>query len=256
MVPANGEHRFEPEVNPAALLFHQSVYTVHSAVRVSCAATQQAVDGLPTWSISTAYQGSLLALRALLGLCGIAYLELEGCFFLMDTFPSARKGKRKKSRAVLRASTNEVQLMKVQRMEHRHWWLVFQRILRTSAGLFDCWWVPFDSGLAHCTTQTLSKHRNELHYHGIWFYDDLFDELVCETFGRFDAAACKELVDRLNDENGSDGALILNQTLLAISIGMLRDLAKDSRRVEPEVDVIERTIRRFSNRIISTWSKP
>ena len=253
MVGPNGEHRFEPEVNPAAHVFHESIFSVHTAVRVSCTAAQQAADGLPTWAISTAYQGSMLALRALLGFCGIAYLEIEGCYFLMDALPSAKKGKRKKRPPVQSDSINEVQLIKVARMEHRHWWLVFRRLLRTSADLFSCWHYPFDHALSQCEPSVLSRHRNELHYRGAWFYDDLFNKLVLESFGRFDTEGCEEVVDKLQEENGSDGTLFLNQILLGISIAMLRDLATVSRRVEPEIELIDRTIRQFTNDIVSTW---
>ena len=53
-VAPQGEYRFEPEVNPAAHLFHESLFTLHTALRVTCAATQQATQGLPTWSVSIA----------------------------------------------------------------------------------------------------------------------------------------------------------------------------------------------------------
>lgn len=256
LVPATGEYRFEPEVNPAAAVFHQSVFAVHAAVRVSCAATKQATDGLPTWSISTAYHASMLALRALVGLCGIAYMVTDGVPLLMDALPSARKGERKRRRPVLSASINEVQLIKVERMEHRHWWLVFQRLLRSSANLFDRWPYPIDAELARCNAGVMSRHRNDLHYRGAWYYDDLFDDVVFGSFGQFDTEACDEVVGRLEEESGSDGILILNQILLGISVAMLRDLAKDSQRIRPEVDVIDRTIRRFTNGIISTWFQP
>ena len=252
-----GEHRFEPDVHPASHLFHEAVFTVHMAVRVSCAAAQQATDGLPTWSISTAYHGSMLALRGLLGLCGIAYLETEGRYFLMDAFPSARKGTRQKrrrqSQPILSASTNEVQLIRVPRMENRHWWLVFQRLLRTSAALFSRWSYPFDTRLSRCKAQVVSRHRNKLHYRGVWYYEDLFEKVIFDSFGQFDAEGCQTVVDKLQEENGSDGTLMLNQILLGISIAMLRDLAGVSRRVEPEIKVIDHTIQQFTNDIVSTW---
>lgn len=253
LLEAEGEHRFEPEVNPAPHLFHETVFAVHTAVRVSCEAAKQAADGLPTWSISTAHHASMFALRALFGLCGIAYLDTAGCYLLMDTFPSAKKGKRSRRRPVLNVFNNEVQLIKVPRMEHRHWWLLFQRLLRTSEGLFSRWSYPLDAALAHCNAQVLSRHRNELHYRGAWFFEDLFDQLEWTSFGRFEPEACRGIVGKLEERNGSDGTLILNQVLLGITIAMLRDLARDSRRVEPEVRVIDRTIRRFENAVVSTW---
>lgn len=244
-VAVNGEHRFQPEVHPASHLFHETVFAVHRALRVSCAATQQAADGLPTWSISTAHHGSLIALQALLGFCGITYLEIEGRYFLMDVFPSAKKGERKRGSNLV-ASSDEVQLIRIQRMGHRHWWLVLQRLLRTAANDFDCW-QPFDPLLLSCDAQLLSKQRNELHYRGTWFFDDLFSEQQIDMFGQLDVEGVQEIVHKLHDEGGSDGTLILNHILLENSIAMLRDVADRSRRLYAEVERIDHTIGQFKN---------
>lgn len=248
-----GDHRFVPEFNLAGQLFHESVYTLHTATRVSCAATQQALDGLPTWSISTAYQGSLLALRSLLGFCGIAYLEMSNCYYLMDVLPSDRRSRRRRPRRIHRSLSNEVQLIKIQQMHHTHWWLMFRRMLRTSFDLFSQWRYPFDHALAQCNPSIVSKHRNRLHYRGIWFFDDLFDHLELLSFGRFDSEECQEVADKLQEENGSDGTLFLCLVLLGISIEMVRDLGKDNRLAEAEINLIDRTLQVFGNEIVTTW---
>ena len=242
-VAETGEHRFVPEVHPAPLLFHSSVFAAHRAVRVSCAAWQQVIDGLPTWSLATAHQASMLALQSLLGFCGITYLEIAGRHFLLDVFPAARKGRRR--RLAIRASADDVQLMATPRMEQRHWWLVLQRLLRTSGNAFSCW-HSFDPLLSDCDEAVLSRHRNGLLYRGAWYFDDLFDRQSLTSFGLVDTGEGVELVDKLSDPNGSDGSLILNRVLLFNSIAMLRDLGDSSRRVELEVRVIDETLQRFA----------
>lgn len=254
LVKENGEHRFEPEVSPASHLLHESVFAIHMAIRVSCEATKQADDGLPTWSISTAHHASMLALRAVVGLCGIAYIEADNRYVLMDVLPSEPKGRRKSRRGAVRRPISEVQLIKTPRMEHRHWWLVFQRLLRTSVDSFDCWPHSFDQALKRCDVRILSRDRNELHYRGAWFKKDLFDRFVLTPFGQYDRDRLQLVVDTLANSDGSDGALILNQVLLWSGVGMLRDLATSSARVRDEVEIMDRTVRRFTNPIMSTWA--
>lgn len=186
----------------------------------------------------------MLALRALVGLCGIAYLEIDGRNYLMDVFPAARKGARAGGIAI-RASGDEVQLMAVPKMEHRHWWLLLQRLLRTSARFFECW-RSFDSMLVDCDVRLLSRHRNELLYRGAWFFDDLHEAQTWESFGNVDAGQdVPEFIDKLSEPTGSDGALILGWVLLGNDMAMLRDLGRHSRRVDAEVQLMTRTLVRF-----------
>lgn len=253
LVKENGEHRFEPEVSPASHLLHESVFAIHTAIRVSCEATRQADSGLPTWSISTAHHASMLALRAVVGLCGIAYVEAGGRYVLMDVLPSEPKGRRTRQRRGVRRATGEIQLIRIRRMEHRHWWLVFQRLLRTSESSFGCWPHAFDQALKRCNVRMLSRDRNELHYRGAWFHEDLFDAFVITSFGQHDQDRLQLVVDTLLNSEGSDGVLFLNQILLWSGIGMLRDLATSSSRVRAETKIMECTVHRFRNPIMSTW---
>ena len=248
----SGERRFEPDVSPASQLFRESIFVVCKAVRVSCEAARQADGGLPTWSISTAHHGAIFALRGFLGLCGIAYLEIDNQFLLMDVRPGEPKGRRKKSSVSL-VDTNEVQLFKVPKMQHREWWSVYQRILNTSAETFNCWRYPVGRELGLCRTGVLSRHRNDLHYRLVWFDDDLLEEKVIPSFGRFSGEAADRLVDKLEEDNGSDGAIILNQILLGNSLAMLEDLGRSSRQVKGVVDTISGTIEHLMNDIVATW---
>ena len=225
---------------------------MHKAVRVSCAAAQQAVDGLPTWSISTAHQSSMMALRALLGLCGIAYVEIENQYFLVDTFPTAPKGRRARH-ATLTASNNEIQMLRVrERMGHHHWWGVLQRLLRTSGNRFDCWLYPFDPAFLHCDVHVLSRHRNLLHYGLAWFHEDLFDNQIIESFAGSTADAGDGVVDNLGEDT-SNGTLTLNQVLLGNVLAMLWDLSRSSARVAQEFELMRETAQRFSNDAVDSW---
>lgn len=253
LVGKTGERRFEPDVSPASQLLRETIFVVCKAVRVSCEAARQANNGLPTWSISTAHHGAMFALRGFLGLCGIAYLEIENAFFLMDVRPAAPKGQRQKSQVSL-VDSREVQLIRVSQMQQRDWWSVYQRILRTSAGTFGCWRYPVDVGLAQCGTGILSRHRNDLHYRLVWFYDDLLEERVIPSFGCFDDEAVNGLMEKLGEADGSDGAIILNQVLLGNSMAMLEDLARSSRQVMVVVNALNGLIEQVSNDIVASWN--
>ena len=252
LVDDTGEHRFEPDTSPASQLFRESIFVVCKSVRVFCEAARQADDGLPTWSISTAHHGAMFALRGFLGLCGIAYLEIGNHYYLMDVRPAEPKGHRGRVSGSY-VDTRDVQLIRVPQMKHREWWGVYQRILRTSASTFCCWRYPVDVELVNCNTSTLSRHRNDLHYRLVWFYDDLLVRRVIPSFGLFSEDAANELTRKLGRENGSDGAIILNQVLLGNSLAMLEDIATSSRRVQEIVDTISDTIRHLSNDIVASW---
>ena len=250
-VQKNGEHRFEANVSPASQLFRESVFVVCKAVRVSCEAARQAAYGLPTWSVSTAHHSTMFALRAFLGLCGIAYLEINNRYFLMDVHPLEPKGHRQKTLS-LRAD-NEIQLISVPKMQHREWWIVHQRILRTSAKDFYCWCYPVDEDLAQCDIGMLSRHRNDLHYRLKWFHDDLLEENHIPSFGLFSDEAAEKIVEKLGENDSSDGVHILNQVLLGNSLAMLEDLSKSSPRVKEIVDAINGMIEQLTNDVVASW---
>lgn len=248
-----GERRFEPDVSPAAQLFRESVFVLCKSVRILCEAARQADDGLPTWSISTAHQGALFALRGFLGLCGIAYLEINNKCYLMDVKPGEPKGRRSR-RPTIHHYTPEVQVINVPQMKHSDWWRVYQRIINTSSETFDdCWRYPIDMELGNCKNSVFSRHRNDLHYRLKWFYGDLLENSVVESFGWFSEDSANALARKLNEDGGSDGMIILNQVLLGNSLAMLEDMARSSRRVKDIVDEMDGAIQKFSNDIIVSW---
>lgn len=250
-VEKDGEHRFEPDVSFAPQLFAETVFVVHKAVRVACEAAREVVDGLPTWSISTAHHGNMFALRAFLGLCGVAYLEVDNRRFLLDVQPAKPKGQRTKARGL--ASSGEVQLIEVSRMQHREWWMVYQRILNASGGAFGCWPFPIDAQLPRCDVKGLSRDRNELHYRLKWFHEDLFGRSSVRSFGVYSDEVAGAVVERLEDEEGSDATLILNQVLLGNCLAMLADLGETSRRVKEVVETIDSVVNQLTNEVLTSW---
>ena len=246
----NGDHRFRVNVNPAAILFRESVFVLCKAVRLSCESAFQVVHGLPTWSVSTAYHSSMFALRAFLGLCGISYVLIDGRHFLVDLQPSLRKGKRKQ-RPRNELDHSEVQLIYVPQIGHREWWMVYQRVIRTSRG-FD-WRFPIANELPLCDATKFSRHRNELHYRLRWFFDDLLRPEVTDSFGEFSGSAAERVVDSLSESAGSDGMLVLNQVVLGNTLQMLYDLSESSARVKSIRNKISAAIGGWDNHVTESW---
>ncbi len=250
-VQRNGEHRFEPSVSLAPQLFRETVFLVHKAVRVSCEATREVVEGLPTWAVSTAHHGSMFALRAFLGLCGVAYIEVDNRCFLLDVQPSERKGSRTRTRQF--DGSREVHLIDVGQMQHREWWKVYQRILNSSGGTFNWWPFPIDARLSLCDVKQLSRHRNELHYRLKWFHEDLFGKKTVPLFGIYSDEAALGVVDRFEDDAAWDATLVLNQVLLGNCLAMLADLAETSERVREIVATIDNVVEGLANDVLVSW---
>lgn len=250
-VTNEGEHRFEPEASLAPQLFSEAVFIACKAIRVSCEAAAEVVGGLPTWSISTAHHSTLFALRAFLGLCGVAYLEIDGRYFLLDVRPREIKGRRGGVHRQL--DTKAAQLIQVPQLGHRDWWKIYQRILHTSGEAFGCWPFGVDPALAACDVGTLSRHRNDVHYRLVWFFDDLFEARYVRSFGVFADEIGGNVVERLEDGDGSDGALILNQVLVGNCLAMLVDLARSSRGVKRLVDTVNSLVDRVTNDVVASW---
>ena len=250
VAPSKGEHRFHVSVNPAPTLFREAVFVLCKAVRVSCESASQAIDGLPTWAISTAHHSSLFALRAFLALCGVSYVFLDPGPFLVDVIPHHQRGNRKK-RIRNVADNREIQLVRMPQLGHREWWMLYQRVVRISKGF--PWPLQIDRSIGFCDPSVFSIHRNRIHYQLRWFYDDLLDRCKVNSFGNFGGYAPEALIDTLNSPNGSDGTLLLNQVLLGNTISMLADLGRASNRVSKILDQINELIDRGTNDVVDSW---
>ena len=250
VAPRGEDHRFHVSVNPAPTVFREAVFVLCKAVRVSCESASQAVDGLPTWAISTAHHSSLFALRAYLALCGITYVVTERGTFLVDVIPHHPKGNRKKRIRDV-GSNREIQLVRTSQMGHREWWMLYQRVLRISKGFPQS--LPISRTIGLCDPSVFSMHRNQIHYRLRWFYDDLLDRCQVNSFGDCERYDPETLVDTLSTRSGSDGALILNQVLIGNTISMSSDLGRVSNRVARILDEIDDLICRRTNGVVDSW---
>lgn len=238
------------DVHPGRHLFHETVFTVHKAVRVFCLAASQVEVGSVTWSISTGYQAAILAARGLIGLCGVAYVPVpSGC--LVDVFPGAPKGQRG-NKGKAHDIDGSIQVISVGHVGNQEWWKIYQRILRTSR--FPCWRYPVDERLKRLDGKRWGRHRNELHYGAPWYYGDLLSNTIDPGFGAYTEENVRtELVDRLTAPEGSDGTLLLAEVLLGNTLSMLSDLAADVPIVRREYATMLQTIANHGNGMVRDW---
>ena len=241
---------FPVEVHPGRHLFQESTFTSHRAVRVFCLAASQAACGSVTWSISTAYQAAVLAVRALLGFCGVAYVS-QNPGFLVDVFPGAAKGRRG-GKVPAHGATGYIQVVTIGRLENRDWWSIFKRVLRSSK--FSCWRYGIDDQLRRLDVKRWGSHRNELHYGLSWYFDDLLGNTPIDDFGEYsDVKTRSYLAESLVDPGGSDGSLLLAEVLLGNTLSMLADLAQGAPIINAEYQTMLNTIAANGNGIIRRW---
>ena len=241
---------FPVEVHPGKHLFQESTYATHKAIRVFCLAASQAACSSVTWSISTAYQAAVLAVRALLGFCGVAYVG-QNPGFLVDVFPGAPKGQRG-SNVPAHGATGYIQIIPIGRLENRDWWSIFKRVLRSSK--FSCWRYGIDDQLQRLDAKRWGSHRNELHYGLAWFFDDLLSSNPIDGFGEYsDVKTRAHLAEGLGDPGGSDSSILLAEVLLGNTLAMLADLAQGAPIVRTEYETMLNTITENGNDIVRKW---
>ena len=170
--------------------------------------------------------------------------------FLVDVHPSQPKGRRQR-RVHQVTDDTEIQLIRIPQIGHREWWLLYQRILRSSKG-FN-WRFPVDKQSLLCDGSIFSKHRNELHYRHRWFYDDLLETKLVSGFGKFSESAAETVISKLSETDGSDGVLILNQIVLGNVLSMLIDLSEVNKGLRSLVEEIKRAVDALKNDVVESW---
>ncbi len=145
----------------------------------------------------------------------------------------------------------EIQLIRIPQMGHREWWLLYQRILRSSKGF--SWRFPVDKQSWLCDERIFSKHRNQLHYRLRWFYDDLLETKFVAGFGEFSEGRAETVIAKLSEPDGSEGVLTLNQIVLGNALSMLIDLSEVSKSLTIVIEEIKTAVEVLKNDVVESW---
>jgi len=164
------EVRVEP-LSSAVAHLEETVFLTHKAANILCAAHDQAVGGLPTWSLATAYQAAMFASIACCGFLGVTLHAYVKKSFIVDFFPEPSKDLSRKALQGYRLGSEAHIIRFESTVSHFHHWALFRRIIRTTTD------IDFDEEIILLLDKVQDKlyaeQRNGLHYNHRWQYDDL-----------------------------------------------------------------------------------
>ena len=131
-------------------------------------------------------------------------------------------------------------LAKVTRIEHRHIWSIFQRLMRVTRfedemldrlrGVFSKY---FDEA-------TFAKQRNYLHYRNdSWLYDDLYKFLPGSGFGIQEISLLNKL--QLNDLR-SDFSMVIGLSAIHFGLHLLTSLSAKTHKIDADLEVINNSM--------------
>jgi hypothetical protein len=225
--PDTGEYR-EQVAGVREALLREGVFLLHKAAHVVGCGQLTANIGMPSWSLSTAYQGAYFAKQGILALLGITIAEVENRLTLIDVWPEIRDGASTRERKAYQLGT-EIQFVRWPRIDHYHRWAILQRALRVlqQSPFSD----PMRAALDRPGYRDFARQRNTLHYSNTWLFDDLVAFLVLPGFGR---PANRDALVAVLTEHGDDFSMVLAQVLLAFAARLLHELAARAPALQPE----------------------
>lgn len=226
-VPQDGEYRCDVSGFRTALL-HEGIYLLHKAANVLVASQTQVTEGLPTWSIATAYQSTFFSMEALLKLLGVTVVEVNNKTLLLDVWPTAEQAASKKVKALYKLGS-EIQCVHHSRLEHHHRWAILKRVLRTLNN------SPINqlviNAIDSIDDKDFARQRNRLHYSNEWAFNDLHSYYSPLTYCRFQSSP--SLIARLYPDC-EDFTVVLSTVLFSSTVSLLSSLGEISPMIADE----------------------
>lgn len=225
-----------------ALIFHEGLFLLHKSSHVIGAAEHHADKGILTWSLSSAYQGALFGAMAIMRFLGVATVVENKNHWLVDLYPEPPKLPSRDRKLKVRLSPMTLFLRLGSRVEHRHLWRIFQRLMRVSrfeeqdiinkvAGAFS---------KSNFDVRDFARQRNALHYEArAWFFQDMHTFTLNPTFGLREALSDSDL--QFNHLE-SDFTMLLAMAILYVGISLLDSIASKSRKIEGDLNLVHQSI--------------
>lgn len=205
------------------MVFGESLFLLHKARHVIGTAELQIRDGLHTWSLANAYQGSFFAAKATLGFLGVSFPEFNNKNVVVDLFPHPVKNSDQYSDCAFHFLDTQ--------LSHLPIWEIFQRMLGVSCVEF--WPEKIVDKIKAVDTKRFAKQRNHIHYKNTgWIFNDLHDCVVNPKFGN-----PKEWGEKI-DFDSDDITIAMAYSVLRLGTLLLRDLEKSSAKLSPEIKLI------------------
>ena len=217
-------------------VLHEALFLLHKASHVTGLAQTQFCRGARTWSVSDAYHGSLFAAQSIMHFLGIALPEYHNHTVVVDCWPTLtlKKTKSKKPSHLSMASPSPLLRLVTlgKRVEHRHTWYVFQRLLRVAS--VEVWPRDLVVALTQLEPGDFANQRNLLHYHNdTWLFPDLFQFIgPCEF-----TTAIESLPSTIALSEGDDFSLAISLALLWMGHRLLSDIVSLTNRLSPDSEL-------------------
>lgn len=211
-------------------VFSEALFLTHKAAHVLGAAEMSFTVGARTWSLADAYQSSLFAGKAIMSLCGVALLQVDGTTLLLDILPHGSKTNLKDQSAAYSAVA--------ERIDHKGVWTVLQRVLRQTR--CSLWPADAIKKLSLTDVQDFARQRNRIHYNNsAWILDDLNQFLTAGAFGTISnwGVGTGDI-----DFDRDDSSVVVAYYLLRTVLLLLTDLETQTGKITPELNVLRNSI--------------
>ena len=220
------------------VIFTEGIYLLHKAINVLCAAELHAKEGILTWSLSSAYHSSFFCAKAIIRILGVATVEaaLRSCW-IIDVFPELPKltSKERKSGMTPEPMTDFL-AAQVFRIEHRHIWKIFQRLMRISKFEEDILERLRGAFSKYFDDKIFPKQRNYIHYNNDrWLFDDLYRFSPDPEFGIRKISAIEKLI---LDNIESDFSMLIAISMIYFAINLLTSLSLKTHKIDAELKTI------------------
>ena len=225
-----------------AYTFHEGLFLLHKATHVVGASEIHAQQGMTTWSISSAYQGTLFGAKAIMHLLGIAITSQDNNNWIIDCYTERQKLTSKEKKLGLKPLPTTLFFKTgLRRIEHRHIWAIFQRIMRVTKFSGDSIEMICDS-LSSSSFDVLdfAKQRNMLHYDNhVWFFNDMFEYVVKNEFGFRDQFTSEDFRYQRPD---SDFSMVIALSIIHFGITLLTEIAAKTHKLDDELDLVRKIV--------------
>jgi len=221
-----------PGLRPGML--REGLCQLHKAANVLCGAQVHIAEGFRSWSISSSYQAAFFAMKAILNLLGISYVEdPERGNFIVDIWsdPATRRRRPKVT------PTYEIRLLKTHRIEHRQAWAIFQKVLAKTHVAPTILTPANHQAFVGLDMGDFARERNALHYRIAWPFDDLHTFTTDMDYGCFG----EDLTDGtvLGDPEDKAFSVALGFVLVRTGYQMLSLVAAKSSVIREEVAILD-----------------
>lgn len=213
-------------------LFQEATYLLHKATHVIGLGENNVVRGHPTWALSDSYHGAFFCVKSIIMLLGVAITRYDNKWVIVDVWPSDVQKKRK--RQVFEAASNAILFIKPEnRVEHRHFWLLFQRLLRVAD--VNVWPKEYVDMLKRLKHGEYALQRHRIHYFNeVWIHDDLHARTLIDGFGIFR----DRLEEALDPVEESDFSVVLSLILLRMAHLLYESINTNTNRLEQETELL------------------